>query len=446
MAIEIKMPRLSDTMEAGTLVKWHVKEGDAVKADQVLADVETDKATMEMPSYDAGVVARILVNAGSNVKVGQLMMVLAEASEKATEIAARYLPSDAASTVPSAAGTTQPSAAAATSGVAAAPSAVMEVSATQSNGSHGQAGRMAVSPLAKRLAEEMGVSLGVVQGSGPGGRIIKRDILHAAQSRKGGSDRNHTGQAGGTVTRVIPAGSDGGRPAVFGTSVALNNMRQTIARRLVESKSTIPHYQVSCVIDMDALLSLRETINAQLTGQGVKLSVNDFIVRACALAIHQHPMFNASWAGDSVKVGDRVNVGVAISLPEDRGGGLVVGTIYDADGLGLRQISTESKRLAEKARNQGLSADEITGSTFTISNLGMFGVEHFTAIINPPNAAILAVGTTVKRPVVRNDQIVVGHEMTVTLSNDHRIIDGAMAARFLQTLKGMLEAPAGLLV
>ncbi len=444
MAIEIKMPRLSDTMESGTLVKWHVKEGDSVKAGQVLADVETDKATMEMPVYDAGVVAKILTAAGSKVGVGQLMMVLADPSEKLADVAAKYAVGGAASSAPAAAPAQKTAAASAGAAPVVNTSAPVTVMDPPHTNGHSDAGRMIVSPLAKRLAEDMGVNLRSVHGSGPGGRIVKRDILQAAQSGSSAASAPATG--GIASARVATASSPSGRPAAFGTTVPLTSMRQTIARRLVESKSTIPHYQVSCVIDMDPLVALRETINTQLAAQNVKLSVNDFIVRACALSIHQHPMFNASWAGESIRIADRVNVGVAISLPEERGGGLVVGTIYDADLLGLRQISAETRRLAEKARTQGLKSEEITGSTFTLSNLGMYGVEHFTAIINPPNAAILAVGATVKRPVVRQDQIVIGHEMTVTLSNDHRIIDGAMAARFLQTLKAMLEAPAGLLV
>lgn len=223
-------------------------------------------------------------------------------------------------------------------------------------------------------------------------------------------------------------------------------MRQTIARRLVESKTQIPHYQVAVTIDMTPLMDLRKTLNSQLSDQGVKLSVNDFIVRACALAIHRHPMFNASYHGDSISVHDRVNIGMAISLPEERGGGLVVGTIFDADRKSLRQISGDSRMLAEKARSKGLSAEEMSGSTFTISNLGMYDVEFFTAIINPPNSAILAVGSSVEKPVVRNGEIVIGHEMICTLSNDHRIIDGATAAQFLQSFKHIMQNPATMLV
>jgi pyruvate dehydrogenase E2 component (dihydrolipoamide acetyltransferase) len=225
-------------------------------------------------------------------------------------------------------------------------------------------------------------------------------------------------------------------------------MRRTIAARLVLSKTTIPHYQVTVAANMDPLLSLRQQLNEQLASQGVKLSVNDFLVRACALAMHQHPYVNASWGTDnaSINLHDRVNVGVAISLPIERGGGLVVASLKDADRMGLRQISSDTKALAEKARTRGLSIDEMDGSTFTISNLGMFGVEHFTAIINPPNSAILAVGAAVEKPVVRNGQIVVGHEMQMTISSDHRVIDGTMAAAYLKTVRELLEAPATLLV
>jgi len=236
-------------------------------------------------------------------------------------------------------------------------------------------------------------------------------------------------------------------------TVALNNMRATIAKRLVESKTTIPHYQVTVAADMDALLDLREQLNTQLKSQGVKLSVNDFLVRACALAMHQHPFINASWGkdGKSVNLHAQVNIGVAVALSGDQGGGLVVASLRNADQMGLRMISAETKRLAEKARTKSLTLDEMDGSTFTISNLGMFGVEHFTAIINPPNSAILAVGAAIKQPVVMTDEdgddfIAIGHRMQMTMSSDHRVIDGAMAAAYLSTVREYLESPATLLV
>jgi pyruvate dehydrogenase E2 component (dihydrolipoamide acetyltransferase) len=223
-------------------------------------------------------------------------------------------------------------------------------------------------------------------------------------------------------------------------------MRQVIARRLVESKQSIPHYQVSMKFSMDALLELRKGLNAQLAPMDVKLSVNDFIVRACALAMAKNRFFNASWAGDRILVHEQVNVGVAIALDEEKGGGLVVGVVKDTDRKSLRQISNEIRSLGEKARTKGLSIDEMSGATFTISNLGMFGVDNFTAIINPPNSAILACGAAIEQPVVRNHQLAVGWEMAATLSLDHRVIDGAMAAKYLQSLKQFVETPTLLLV
>tara|TARA_R110002072_G_scaffold59906_2_gene152332 strand:+ start:230 stop:922 length:693 start_codon:yes stop_codon:yes gene_type:complete len=230
-------------------------------------------------------------------------------------------------------------------------------------------------------------------------------------------------------------------------------MREVIAKRLVESKTTIPHYQVTMSARMDALNALRSELNDQLASQGVKLSVNDFIVRACAIAMHQHPFINSSWnpQGPAIDLHGHVNIGVAVSLPEEKGGGLVVATINNADQIGLRQISAETKRLASKARDKGLAPAELSGSTFTISNLGMFGVDHFTAIVNPPNAAILAVGRAIEKPFVEYDdngdaELVIGSEMSMTISSDHRIIDGAMAASYLKTVKELLESPASLLV
>jgi pyruvate dehydrogenase E2 component (dihydrolipoamide acetyltransferase) len=229
-------------------------------------------------------------------------------------------------------------------------------------------------------------------------------------------------------------------------TVPLSNMRQIIAKRLVESKQTIPHYQVTMDFDMDPLLEMRKTLNEQLSKAGVKLSVNDFLVRCCALSMATNPEFNASFGGDCVLYHGPVNVGIAIALPEERGGGLVVGTIRNADQKSLRTISQESSYLSKKARETGLSPDEMGDTTFTISNLGMFGVDNFTAIINPPNSAILAVGAAMEKPVVRNGELAVGHEMSATLSLDHRVIDGAMAALYLKSLKELIENPASLLV
>lgn len=442
MAIEIKMPRLSDTMEAGTLVKWYVKEGEQVESGQVLADIETDKATMEMPTYDAGKVAKIMLKAGANVAVGETVMILAEEGESVEEavksIGSSSSSAGEAKSEASESGSPKPSSASTTATATASPAPTSNGAAS----SNGSTGRMLVSPLARRIAEENELDLKSIKGSGPQGRIIKRDVLAAL----GQDEPSQDVAVGAAASAPAPAMAMAAPTTPLGGKVALSNMRQTIAKRLVESKNTIPHYQVSVSVNADPLLDLRITLNEQLKSQNVKLSVNDFLVRACALAIHQHPHFNAAWKSDSLQIGEHVNIGVAVALPEERGGGLVVATLRNADRKGLRQISAETKALADKARGKGLSLEEMSDSTFTISNLGMYEVDFFTAIINPPNAAILAVGAAMKKPVVRNDELTIGHEMSCTLSCDHRIIDGASGARFLSTLKGMLENPATLLV
>jgi pyruvate dehydrogenase E2 component (dihydrolipoamide acetyltransferase) len=444
MPVKIEMPRLSDTMQAGTVVKWNVKEGDKVKSGQALADIETDKATMELPCYDDGVVAAVPVPAGQNVPIGTVILVLAQPGEDPAAVKAQF----------AAGGATAPAKAAATPAKVAAPAAAtvgaaVAVSAAASshapahaNGHSHAPSRVFASPLARKIAADSGVDLGALQGSGPSGRIIRRDVEAALA---GGA----TAPVATPTTYVAPQLSPSGTK-LAGKVVTLSNMRRVIATRLVESKTTVPHYQVSVDVDMDALIKLRGDLNEQLASQGVKLSVNDFLVRACALAMHQHPYVNARWVPtpgqEAIELLGDVNIGVAISLPEDRGGGLVVATLRNADQTGLRQISAQSKSLADKARAKGLSPQEMSDSTFTISNLGMFGVSHFTAIINPPNAAILAVGAAIQKPVVRNGQLAVGHVMTMTMSSDHRIIDGAMAAAYLATVKGLLEKPATLLV
>jgi pyruvate dehydrogenase E2 component (dihydrolipoamide acetyltransferase) len=470
MPISLTMPRLSDTMEAGTVIKWNVKEGDKVRSGDVIADIETDKATMEMQCFDDGTIARILVEPGKQVKVGTTIAVIAAKNEDVSTVAAGAgngagngagsgAGSSAGSSASSSAGAAAPAApapAAAASVPAGAPAAAQVAHAAAEESVVVDGRRLRVSPVARRMAADAGVDLRRVQGTGPGGRIIKRDVeALAEQSRSNAASAASAGTiATGTALAL-------GRPAaaaatasttshafapLAGRTLALSGMRQTIARRLVESKQSIPHYQVTMKFAMDALLEQRKAVNDSLGQYGVKLSVNDFLVRACAIAMAKHPFFNASFGGDHIVVHDEVNVGVAISLPEERGGGLVVGVVKNADQKSLRQISADAKQLADKARTKGLSIDEMSGSTFTISNLGMFGVEHFTAIINPPNSAILACGAAIEQPVVRNHQLVVGWEMQATLSLDHRVIDGAMAAEYLRTLKSLIEAPAALMV
>lgn len=470
MPIEITMPRLSDTMQSGTILKWNVTEGEKVSSGQVVADIETDKATMELSVYDDGTLAKILVPEGQAVDVGSVIALLAEPGEDAsslpagaarrggdaTRAAGRTGDSEGAgggaatATMetprkerPSAPG--RPASAGAGSGAGAGAG---DASKHDRAADEGAGGRQRVSPVARRLAEEHGLDLAHIAGSGPSGRIIKRDILaavDAAQETQAAVPPSaalaRSGSAPGAGVVQALAVASGGT-----TKVPLSGMRQTIARRLVESKQTMPHYEVAMTFAVDELLGLRADLNRRLDGSGIRLSLNDFIVRACALAMAHHPQVNASWGGDHILVHGDVNVGVAIALPPERGGGLVVGVVRQVDRKSLRTISEEAKSLAEKARTRGLSMDEMSGSTFTISNLGMYGVDHFTAIINPPNAAILAVGAAIERPVVRDGAVVPGHEMTVTLCSDHRIVDGAMAAAYLQSVRELVESPALLLV
>ncbi len=453
MPIEMTMPRLSDTMQQGTIVKWNVKEGQKVKSGDVVADIETDKATMELQSFDEGTVAKLAVPEGQTVPVGTLIMVLAGAGENVDEVRAAAGKGGAASP-PAAApaeapaptgkraavegehGMSRPASASSTATIARPEPPRQETNGRAAAPSD-RGGRIFASPLARKIAHEAGVDLGRLHGSGPGGRIIRRDVEEALAS--GGAKAQ---------ARPQPAPLPGVDSTLQSKSVPLSNMRRVIASRLQESKQTIPHYQVTVDVDMDALMSLRAQLNDQLAGQGVKLSVNDFLVKACALAMHRHPYVNSRWGsnGETIELIGDVNIGIAIALPEDRGGGLLVATIRNADNLGLRQISAQSKQLADKARTKGLSPQEMSDSTFTISNLGMYGVSHFNAIINPPNVAILAVGAAIQRPVVKNGQIVPGHVMSMTMSSDHRVVDGAMAASYLATVRELLEKPATLLV
>ena len=444
MSISVTMPRMSDTMEQGTVVKWHVKEGDTIAPGDVLADIETDKATMELEAFDEGRIAKLAASEGSNVSVGDLIVVIAEEGEDLAEAASS---AGSASSAPKAKAEAEgsdessSSTATATATTTAAPS-----SNGSSNGTDTGSDRIFASPLARKIASERGIDLASVSGSGPSGRVVKKDVEQAAPGQAAASAPATAPQAAAPAPMPIST-------ELENRNVPLSNMRGTIARRLVQSKTTIPHYQVTVSVRLDALMDLRSQLNEQLASQRVKLSVNDFLVRACALAMHQHPFINSSWNdnGPSIDLHKDVNIGVAVSLPTERGGGLVVATIRSADAQGLRTISSETKRLAKKAREKGLTPEEMSDSTFTISNLGMFGVDHFTAIINPPNAAILAVGAAVQKPFIETDEdgeheLVIGHEMAMTMSSDHRIIDGAMAAEYLSTVRELLESPASLLV
>ncbi|MEM9252646.1 MAG: dihydrolipoamide acetyltransferase family protein [Planctomycetota bacterium] len=441
MAITIEMPRLSDTMEEGTLLKWHVAKGDAVASGDHIADVETDKATMEVQAFDDGTIAALPVEEGTTVAVGDVIAVVAEDGEDL----------DAAAKAAGSSSAAKPAEKTAEANGDASATAVAEPVTAAPAPSGG--GSVKASPLARKLADEKGVDIGTLVGSGPGGRVIKRDVLAAADGN--GQTGPAVTPAPAAPTRTISAIAPAAAPAftpsetLEAKEVAVSGMRKTIAKRLVESKTTVPHFQVATSVDMGPLLELRKTINAQLEPQGVKLTVNDFIVRATAVAATQHPVINASWMGDRIVHHGTVNVGIAIALPEERGGGLVVATLKGVEGMGLRHISAESKRLGKKAKDSGLSPDEMSDSTITVSNLGapQFGeVTQFTAIVNPPNAAILAVGSVIQQPVVVDGQLAVGQRMSINLSGDHRVIDGASGALYLATLKSTLENPASLLV
>ena len=456
MAIELTMPRLSDTMETGTIVKWIAAVGDEVSTGDVVADVETDKATMELSVYDDGRMASILVEEGVPVPVGTVVAMLAETPEEFTELSEGDGDGQAKPDSPSPIKIADVDGGGEAChvpdvGVVTTGDEVEVVSRAPGEGG------ARISPVARLLAEDHGLDLDTLHGSGPGGRIIKRDVLAAidvtdevASALPPSASLTVAGPAGRggippTPVDSIPETSMLG-PSLSAGRYPLSSMRQTIAQRLVESTRTIPHYQVTMVFDMDPLMTLRTMLNEQLSETGVVLSINDFLVRCAALAMHQHPDFNASFDDDAIVVHGAVNIGVAISMPQERGGGLVVGVIRHADQKSLRTISAESKALAEKARTVGLSVEEMSGSTFTVSNLGMFGVEDFTAIINPPNSAILATGAAKQQPVVREGTLTIGYEMKATLSSDHRIIDGAMAAQFLGRLREFIENPSVLLV
>jgi pyruvate dehydrogenase E2 component (dihydrolipoamide acetyltransferase) len=451
MPIQVTMPRLSDTMEQGTVVKWNVKEGQKVASGDVVADIETDKATMELQTFDDGTVAKLAVAEGQTVKVGTVILLLAAPGESVDE-ASKSSGSGVSASVQKESGEAKRAVGQGASRPEgnAASTAVMEpprrsgpsTPSAPPPPSPEPKGRVFASPLAKKIADEAGVDLNGVEAAMSGASTTS----HAPPT----SRAPVPAQRVPTAATVPGPAFESDVPRLEGKRVALSNMRRVIAKRLVESKTTIPHYQVTVEVDMDPLIDLRTRLNDQLAPQGIKLSVNDFLVRACALSMHQHPFVNSRWTESGGEaaidiIGD-VNIGVAIALPIERGGGLVVGTLRGADRLGLRQISGETRRLAERARSKGLSPEEMADSTFTISNLGMFGVDHFTAIINPPNVAILAVGAAMEKPVVKDGKIVVGHRMAMTMSSDHRVVDGAMAAQYLQTVKGMLERPATLLV
>ncbi len=420
MAEIIRMPRLSDTMEEGNIISWLKKEGDRVETGDLLAEVETDKATMEMDSPADGVLLHIAVKEGT-VPVDGIIAVIGEEGEDWKAVLAEAEKESSAAAVaeapqPATAGEAKSAAPTAAPEPAETPAAVVakQSSPAESNG------RVKASPLARRMARELGIDLQLIQGSGPGGRVVKRDVEDFKE-------------------RPAAAVAFAAAPAETYSDFPLSQMRKTIARRLSESKFTAPHFYLTMEIMMDKVRALRKEINAI---SEEKISFNDFVIKAVALALRRHPAVNASWLDDRIRQYHYVNIGVAVAVEE----GLMVPVLRHADYLGLAQIHASVKDLATRARERKLALEEMQGNTFTISNLGMFGIEEFTAIINPPDACILAVGGIMEKPVVREGQIVPGYPMKVTLSCDHRVVDGATGAAFLQTLKQLLEEPLRLLV
>lgn len=417
MAEIVRMPRLSDTMTEGTVAKWHKKVGDTISEGDLLAEIETDKATMEFESFQEGVLLHIGVEEAATAPVDCILAVLGEEGEDVTAVieaesssAAEEAPEETAPE-PVKEVVEAPKAAPAPAPVAApsptpAPAAV----------SHVPAAKVKASPLARKLAEEKGINLSLISGTGEGGRVIKRDV----DNYQGGVVRS-----GLTEERF--------------SEVPVSQMRKTIARRLSESKFTAPHFYLSISVDMDNAITSRKAINAM---GGPKISFNDIIVKATAMSLREHPVINSSWRGDAIRTNEHVNVGVAVAVED----GLLVPVVRYTDTKTLAEISTEVKGFAQAAKDKKLQPADWEGSTFTISNLGMFGIDEFTAIINTPDACILAVGGIQQVPVVKDGQVVPGNVMKLTLSCDHRVVDGASGASFLQSLKAYIENPITMFV
>lgn len=422
MTIKVLMPALSPTMTEGNLAKWHKKEGDAVKAGEVIAEIETDKATMEVEAVDEGVIGKILVPAGTQaVKVNELIAILLEEGEDASAI------KDGGSAAPAPAKAQAPASAAAPA--PAAPSAPAAVSQNKGD-------RIFATPLAKRIAKDKGVDLANVKGSGPHGRIVKADI----EGAKAGTAPS------ATAASSAPALSGDEKINGFGqiyTEVPVNNIKRITAKRLVESKTTVPHFYLTIDCQIDELMKVRETLNkAAGKDPAYKLSVNDFVVKACAMALKAYPAANVSWGEQFIQQFKHADISVAVATPN----GLMTPIVKRAEEKGLAAISGEVKDLAKRARDGKLKPEEFQGGSFTVSNLGMFGITNFQAIINPPQSCILAVGAGQERPYVEGGQVKIGNFMSCTLSTDHRTVDGAVGAEFLQYVKRFIENPATMLL
>jgi pyruvate dehydrogenase E2 component (dihydrolipoamide acetyltransferase) len=460
MAEIIDMPKLSDTMTVGTLVKWLKKEGDTVANGDMLAEVETDKATMELECFFDGTLLKIFAPDGSQIEVGAPLCAIGEKGEKVEAPAAKApaaAPKEEKKEEPKAEekskSATQPEpkaeekpASAVKEKPASAPAAEPQTkTAANEEAPSVSSGRVKISPLAKKLAEEKNIDYANVKGSGPGGRIVRADIIEAGKNPPAKAPAVTSKPAGSPKTSAptwpwrsafdkSPIQAEGTTP--------LSNMRATIAKRLVESKTQIPHFYLEIEVDAAPLSALRVQLNNGLGSDGVRVSVNDFILKASALALRALPVVNCSWSEAGIKAHANTHVSFAVAIDD----GLITPVIKDTDQKSVFAISTEAKDMAKRAKVKKLAPAEYTGGTFCVSNLGMMGIPRFSAIINPPNAAILAVGASIKKPVVVGDQIVIGERMVLTLSCDHRVVDGALGAQFLNAIKDHLENPALLLV
>jgi pyruvate dehydrogenase E2 component (dihydrolipoamide acetyltransferase) len=450
MPINILMPALSPTMTEGTLAKWHVKEGDEVTSGDVIAEIETDKATMEVEAVDEGTVGKLMVAEGAEgVPVNQVIAVLLEEGEDAgaidTSAAAAPPPKAEEAAAPAAA---EPAAApapkAAPASEAAQPSAAPAAPSPRVNGA-----RVFASPLARRMAAQAGLDLARIDGSGPHGRVVKRDVEAALA---GGAPAAAAAPATAPAVAAAPTAPVSAGPGakqmadLLGMAYRLepaSKMRKTIARRLTEAKQTVPHFYLTVDCQIDALLDLRKQLNARGAGTGdYKLSVNDFVIRAVALALKQVPAANASWDEEGMLFYEKADVSVAVATPN----GLITPVVRDAGGKGLAEISSEMRDLAARARDGKLKPEEYQGGGFSVSNLGMYGIKDFAAIINPPQGCILAVGAGEQRPVVANGALAVATVMSCTLSVDHRVVDGAVGAEFLAAFKRLIEDPLTMLL
>ncbi|MGC8626373.1 MAG: dihydrolipoamide acetyltransferase family protein [Acidimicrobiales bacterium] len=419
---DVLMPRLSDTMEEGTVARWLKHPGDPVKKGDVLAEIETDKATMDLEAYEEGVLQEILVGEGATVAIGQRIAVIGAG-------AAPFAPRP--SSAPGLPSETEgrPPAPPASAGPGQAPSSTKAPLGPPTPKS---------SPLARSLARRHGLDLANITGSGPGGRVVRADV-EAAVARQAKQPKAAAAPApltaGATAAPSEPTGTGVSEPDEV-EEVPLSNLRRLTAQRLSESAQA-PHFYLTIAVDAEPLLNFRSEVNRALPEGANRVTVTDILVKACAGVLREHPEVRSSWAGDRLLRHRRVNVGLAVAVPD----GLVVPVVHDADHKTLRQVATEARALAQRAREGKLSLDDLAGGTFTISNLGMYGIDHFTAIINPPQAAILAVGAATEEPVARDGQVVVGKTMKLTLSIDHRVLDGATAAGFLTDLRQVLQDP-----